>query len=247
MKSNKNEEYRKELNKITADKKLKERILSQAGKENVNTRKFRYVQPLVLITIIVIFVFVIKSADINKSLNPSKNFNTDRISSSNTSLVQQPNESSVVVTTINETQSNNETTQNEDKDIDSKVNMNVILSGIYGEEDFSIEFEYYNELNSEVSTGRSFYIEIEELDGGCITLTIYNPEQPIVFEEDAWIIMPEQIRLENMTKYFMKGYPELIKNITDGTMGDKKVYVCNTVHYNDGENSKEINVRAKIN
>ena len=45
MKSNKNEEYRKELNKITADKKLKERILSQAGKENVRVENLGMFNP----------------------------------------------------------------------------------------------------------------------------------------------------------------------------------------------------------
>lgn len=119
------------------------------------------------------------------------------------------------------------------------IYLEVIVSGTYGQDDFKIEFVYVNETPYEMITGRSFWIEQEKGDGTNYT---YEPEEDLMFEEDAWIIRPGQTRTENMTRYFTTGYPELTKEISNG----KKVIVCDELFYGDGKNSGNITVKPIV-
>lgn len=220
----KNQKYIQELNEIRADETLKKRILSEAEKQNRKRikRPFFYSAAMIFASIIII-TLVFRNSDMDKdaAMNQEENSGMadgQKANKESRGEKETPVEDAGVPETM---------------PVGEWISMRVIISGSYGQEDFKILFEYNNGTKFEMLTGRSFYIETENADG---SYSRYEPEQDLPVEDDAWIIQPGTTRTENMTAYFLTGYPELTKSIINGA----KVRICDDLFYSDGtENGSE--------
>ncbi len=219
-----NQKYIQELNEIKADETLKKRILSEAEKQNRKRikRPFFYSAALFFASVIII-TLVLRKSDMDKNAAINQDDNSGMADGQQANKESKgEKEAPVEDASVPETMPAGEF-----------ISMRVIISGSYGQEDFKILFEYNNGTRFEMLTGRSFYIETENADG---SYSLYEPEQDLPIKDDAWIIEPGTTRTENMTAYFMTGYPELTKSIVNGA----KVRICDDLCYIDGtENGSE--------